>query len=267
MSGALPELGLCILSWRNRDKLRTSLESYRANGLFELFGEIRILFQAAEDEDYTIAREFGLEAIGLEQNIGIAGAWEYLLRQMKSHYVVFMENDCPLVEGPETVERELRQGLELLQSWQVDVYRLRSRTQPGSKFYNCEKYRRYYPVAEDSAMQRMLLGLRRLLRPGKAKRLLGSAPYCVKNADRVHPQIRRLENGVYIVPSAHLNWTNQSVMFEREWMLDVLLERVKTHPSNRSINGFQDIEMALNCPWWRQQGFRIGLGEGLFTHL
>lgn len=267
MSTPLPDLGLCILSWRNRDKLRVSLESYRANALFDYFAEIRILFQAAEDEDYAIAQEFGLNAIGLGQNIGIAGAWEYLLSRMRSRYVVFLENDCPLIEGPDSVKRELQQGLELLQKGEINVYRLRSRSRPGSKFYNCEKYRRYYPIAGDGTMRHLLLRLRRLLRPGKARRLLGSAPYCVQGAERAHPQIKRLENGVYIIPSAHLNWTNQSVMFARAWMLDVLLERVKTHPSSRCINGFQDIEMALNCSWWRRQNFKIGLGEGLFTHL
>lgn len=41
---------------------------------------------------------------------------------------------------------------------------------------------------------------------------------------------------------------------------------VCTHPSRRTSNGFQSPETPLNCPWWRRQRFRIGVGRGLFTH-
>jgi len=49
-------------------------------------------------------------------------------------------------------------------------------------------------------------------------------------------------------------------------MLESLLPWVEAHPSRRPVQGFPDIEKELNGPWWRKQGFRVGLTPGLFTH-
>jgi len=265
----IPELGLCILSWRNREKLRVTLDSYRSQGLFKFFSEARILFQEATAEDYAIAEEFGLSALGLESNVGIERGWTYLLDHMSSRYIVFLENDCPLIEMQAAVAHELNQGISLLAQGIVNVYRLRSKRQPGAKFQNCLKYQRYHPVDNESCTpsQSLMRTLRRWIRPKKAQRLIGSAPYCIHNATQRHQQLKQYTDEVIIVPSAYLNWTNQSVLFSRTWMQKVLLTRVRLHPSHRSINGFQDIEMALNCAWWRNQSFKIGIGSGLFTHL
>ncbi|HUN00984.1 MAG: hypothetical protein B7X12_06435 [Halothiobacillus sp. 20-53-49] len=269
MPQPIPELGLCILSWRNHEKLRVTLDSYRRQGLFRFFSEARILFQEATAEDYVIAEEFDLSALGLESNVGIEQGWAYLLNHMNSRYIVFLENDCPLIEPEAVVAHELNQGVRLLDRGIVDVYRLRSKEHPGAKFQNCTKYQRYYPVANEpySPSQSLMRTLRRWVRPKKAQRLIGSAPYCIHDATQRHPQLKQHTDDVIIVPSAYLNWTNQSVLFSRTWMQGVLLARVRSHPSHRSINGFQDIEMALNCDWWRQQAFKIGIGPGLFTHL
>jgi hypothetical protein len=49
--------------------------------------------------------------------------------------------------------------------------------------------------------------------------------------------------------------------------LEVVLARVARHPDPRTINGHQDIERALNRPWWRRQAFAMGHAEdGVFTH-
>ena len=264
-----PSTALCILSWKNYDKLITSLDSYQAGGLFGHFDEHMIFFQEIGEKERAIAARYGLQSGGSKRNLGIANGWRTALESLNSDLVLMLEQDCPLIEPSETLQNELNLAVEALSQKQVDVFRLRSVQHPGSKFYNIEKYSRYFPVPgeQSGTAQTLLAHIRRIFRPGKARRLLGSAVYCGQEAIVRHPEIKSPKPGFHVVSSANLNWTNQSVMFNRRWMLDVLLSRVETHPSNRTINGFQDIEMALNCPWWREQDFKIGISKGVFTHL
>jgi len=261
-----PEAGvaLWILSWRRWDHLERMLASLVSSGLPDLVQRSRIFFQEFGDRERAIAAEYGFEACGVSDNIGIAAAWQQMLADTHEPLSLFLENDCPVVEPPGVVARRLAEARDLVASGAIDVCRLRSVREPGAKFYNCEKYCRYWSCKPEDAV---VTALRRWMRPGKARRLLGSAPYCIEQPERRHRQIERLSDDVFRVSSAHLNWTNQSVLVRTDWMRDVVLPRVFSHPSRRTVNGTQDIEKALNCPWWRDQSFRIGVGSGLFTHL
>ncbi|NRP59762.1 glycosyltransferase family 2 protein [Marinobacterium sp. xm-d-564] len=263
------DLSLAIITWRNFEKLELTLKSYQEGGLFDAVSDCILVSQETSDAERNIASQYGLRLVENPKNLGIEGAWRCALNNIKNNYCLVLENDCPLVESKATTLQELIFAKDLLENGTADVVRLRSRKAPGAKFYNIEKYSRYFEIEPTSSDRKTILvkQLRKYLRPFKAKRLSGSSVYALSHPEKRHKRIKRVQNNTYLVPSSILNWTNQSVMIHKDFMVDTLLERVKTHPSSRALNGFQDIERSLNSRWWRRSNFTIAVTPGLFTHL
>lgn len=251
---------ICILSWKAHQSLINTLDSYRDHGLLDHPAPKFIFFQEISEQDITIARKYNIEYRGTKENIGIDGAWEDILTHITTPYVLFLEDDCPLIMNREQAYLQLQASLQLLQEQKADIVRLRSRWQPGYKFNILAKYQRFFA---DNIYAKLL----RFFRPKKASRLLGAAIYAHQNPEKIHSEI--LKNGdFYIVDSAHLNWTNQSVMLSKDLFLKELLPYIKTHPSSRKLNGRQNLENSLNCRWWRKQQYKIAIHkDGLFTHV
>lgn len=263
------DLSLAIITWRNFEKLELTLKSYKEGGLFDAIEDCILVSQETSDAERNIAIKYGLRLVENSKNLGIEGAWRCALNNIKSNYCLVLENDCPLIERKVTTQQELMFAKGLLQNGKADVVRLRSRSEPGAKFYNIEKYSRYFEIepTPSDRKTRLTKKLRRYLRPFKAKRLSGSSVYALSQPEKRHKRIKRIQKNTYLVPSSILNWTNQSVMINKDFMVNTLLERVKTHPSSRALNGFQDIERSLNSRWWRRSNFTIAVTSGLFTHM
>jgi hypothetical protein len=100
------------------------------------------------------------------------------------------------------------------------------------------------------------------------ERFLGKAVYVEAQPERRFPHAwRRLPSGNLVTSSRFRHWSNQAVLVERDFLRDVVLRRAETHPDPRTINGAQDIERALNRPWWRRRDVAMGHAvDGVFTH-
>jgi len=266
MQAGTGTIGICILSWKNPELLASTLETYYARALFDLVADYRVLFQEASAADLALAEKLKLRCITTPENIGIYGGVKRLAESMQTDYVLLLEDDCILIEGQEEVERQLALASRRLAASEVDVYRLRHRWQPGEKFNIVDKYKRYYALRGEPFS--LVKYLRRTCRSRKYRRLMGGGVYV--HDDFVHEPyssfIVQQAEGDYIIRSAVLNWTNQSVLCKRKWLLEVILPYVERHPSRRTVNGLQDIEKSLNSTWWREQDFKIGVGLGLFSH-
>ncbi|RRQ20236.1 hypothetical protein D5687_10390 [Guyparkeria sp. SCN-R1] len=262
-------VGMGILSWKAPKTLSKTLETYADGDLFSLFDKRRILFQEMSEQDREVADAFGLAAEGTAANTGIFGGVKALLEGLECDYVLLLENDCPLIESHDESARQLSAALFDAEEFGIPVFRFRSLRQPGQDFATLEKFRRYFDdkVRPDSAPGAWLPRMRRALRPGKARRLQGIAAYATAEPERVFPAVfRRTDRGSLVTASPYLNWTNQSILVRRDWMLDKMLPYVEANPSSRRVNGFSDIEKELNRPWWRHQQIPVGLVPGLFTH-
>ncbi len=99
-------------------------------------------------------------------------------------------------------------------------------------------------------------------------RFRSTAIYVERNPQDVQPKaVRKLPSGNYLTDSRYRNWSNQSVLVERKFFLDVICRRVEDHPDPRSRGGHQDIECALNVRWWRRRREPLGhAAQGVFTH-
>lgn len=262
-------IGLGVLSWKAPRTLSQTLATYADGDLFSLFDDARILFQEISDQDRDVAEVFGVSASGTTNNIGIFGGVKALLEEIDCDYVLLLENDCPLIESHAEAVRQLSAALHDAEEFGIPVFRFRSLAAPGQDFATLGKFRRYFDDRLPSVTARAawLARIRRWVRSRKAQRLQGIAAYALPDPERAFPNVfRRTERGNLVTASPYLNWTNQSILVRRDWMLNVILPYVAAHPSSRLVNGFSDIEKELNRPWWRKQRFPVGLAPGLFTH-
>ncbi|HER34265.1 MAG: hypothetical protein JXJ30_00415 [Halothiobacillaceae bacterium] len=262
-------VGVGLLSWRAPATLEATLESHVSKDLFSLFDEHLIFFQERSASDIEVAERFGLRHDGNCENTGIVGGVRALVERLDCEYLLLLENDGPAVESREEIRRQLDAALSDMVSERIPVFRFRSRRDPGEGLASVEKFYRYYAdrVPAPHGHSPLMSRLRRLLRPAKARRMLGASAYANCRPDEVFPGVfERTACGNLVVDSRYINWTNQSVLVDRRWIQEVILPYVDAHSSNRLVNGFSDIEKELNGDWWREQEFPVGLVPGVFTH-
>lgn len=264
---ASPTIGLGILSWKGYVSLRHMLESLSVPGFLDLFDETLIFFPEIDDEARRLADEFGLTHTGSPQNLGIYGGFRALAQALTSDIVLLLENDLHLIEPVETARREIATAAALLAGKQAHVVHVRSRRDPGEPFSGLEKYRRYHPAQGASIGEAAIAAMRRVLRPDKARRLSGHAPYAEEHPETRFSSISHdVQTGFLTMPTAIRGWTNQPFMIDRRFYRDTILARVEAVDSKRRVNGFKNIEIELNDGWWRSQDWTIAVAPGLFRH-
>jgi hypothetical protein len=274
-------VGLGILSWKSHDTLEKTLKSYEDGNLFSFFDQNLIYFNSLSEDDIKIAKKFGLEYNGSKENLGIFGGTEALAKSMRCKYILLLQNDCPLIGGG-NIKKQLETSIALLETGKIDLMRLRHRFLMGEGFSDVKNYLRYYPlreidenytgesysVTEKDFECGFAKTLRGLLRPFKKKRLIGRGVYVEKHPEQLFPKyVEKTEDGVFIVDSAVINHTDQSLLLKKDFLLDVLFGYCRKRFKNPlATNRRQTQEVILNCRWWRQQHYKIGVCEGLFSH-
>ena len=251
-------LSVGVLSYRAPETLARTMESYRRGELASCTDECYVFFNAMTQADAELCARYGWRCAGSPANLGLLGGMDALARTMTGNYLLMLQNDCPLVTDAAFTRRYLAEATALLASGQADIVRCRSRAHPGQGFADGKKFARYYGDGWRPA-------LRRLLRPMKARRMIGRAPYAIPDAERRFPAYIERKGNFLVVDSSVINFTDQPFLISRPLMLE-LLDWAKAHPKRRTLNGFQVLEINLNSPWWRTQHFKVAVGEGLFTH-
>lgn len=256
--------------------IRKSLQSYEKIGLKDFFDEVKIIFQEISDEDKKLANKYGYDYVGIEKNVGIQGGHKLIYQNLNTDYILVLENDNPAVEPRQIVYDRLKQALQLLEKNTIDMMRLRHRWNFGEGF-GIKKYLTFFKVQsihekyrcrdiENSISSDILKYIKRIFRPDKAQRLAGYSLYCEKYPEKVFPKyINKIDDELYAVSSNIMTWTNQSVLLKRD-LYGKLLKFADDNPSTRDANGFQDLEKPLNCRWWRDKNYQIGVAEGIFSH-
>jgi hypothetical protein len=273
-------VSLGILSYKGPKTVDASLKSYAQAGFLDLFQEAKVFFQSYTEDDKRIADQNGIEHVGRSDNVGIQYGMRWVVENLTSKYILYVDMDNPLIVSVEKARAELEKGLELLKSFQVQVLRYRSRFYPGEQFSDVRKYTTVYTpeevdprfsptdevfISDCSASSRFF---KRTLRPFYARKMIGRSMYVEKNAELRFPgYIQKTDTDVYIVDSAVINWTSQCILTPKKFFLDILDWGDAHLPSKKRFNhGFPTLEPQLNGSWWRNQHFKIGVTEGIFTH-
>lgn len=275
----LPTIGFGLTTWRAPQTLAATLSSYHKKNLSNHFDQTLLNLQEASADDLAVAREYGYPFCD-GPNIGIGSSLETIARKLKTDLVLFLENDCPLsnhVSSHDIADTITTVRTSFAQQ-RAKIFRLRHRWDFGEGFA-IHKYLETYPVRNlhPKFLAHEILAkypapslFQQMKRAHKRKTLLGRAIYLEEYPEKKFPQsIQLMSDGpapFHLTDSRHLNWTNQSVVVERKWFLEILLPYIKAHPTKRTHNGFQCPEPILNNSWWRRQNFPIAVPTGLFTH-
>ncbi len=259
---------IALLSWKGYDNLKTSLQSYRAAGLFDLFDERVIYLPEQRREETALAEEYGLKIFGSPENKGILHGFQSLAQCATAKYVLLLENDCPIIEDEAEMKRQIAHARETLAAGRANVVRLRSREFPGQDWACERKYREYYPEDNADSFTKIKACVKRAFRPGKARRVQALSLYQGLAEFQKHHNIGNYdaEDDCYYISSRLINWTNQSVMIEREFFLNVIIAYAEKANTRRGANGFKNLEIEMNSDFWREGGFTVCVEKGLFTH-
>lgn len=268
-------IGIAVLSWRSPETIRNTLGTYLQNDFLTLFKDVVLCFQEVSDPDRVLAEQLGIRYVGKDQNDGIMGGFRFAYENLKTEYVIILENDCLLRENREDSHRCLSECLDLLRRGQADLARVRSRYHPGppvghagpySKFYEIEEQAKGWAESEPlSTSSPLVKRLRRWVRPFKARKWIGRSVYIEERPELKHPQYIGKIGDTFVVDSAVLPWTNQPTLISQT-LLGELLDYADAHPSSRTVNGFQDFEKNLNCAYWKNKHYRIAVPHGIFSH-
>lgn len=292
MNATLP-LSIGILCWRNTASLARALQSYAVGGLFDAARQTRLFLPEPTRDGILLGRRYGLDVRTAPNNPSLLENFARLAEGLDSEWILLLEDDCPLIEDAETTKTNLRIGLDLLMSGQAQAVRLRHRTFPGAarRFQTLDKSRRYHPPPGSSSGRRSLAMTRRVLRPGKARRMLVGLPY--EDADpqadphllaagsgpprripnrpsdewlaKQYPDVFRIIDGILLGSTEIVPWSNQSVLVGKSFYLEEVIARARSREAAHQTRA-ANIEAQLNRKAWRRSGWWIGLPEGLFAH-
>lgn len=212
------------------------------------------------EEGIKIAKKYNYKPILARENLGILGGFKKLAEEMPKGPILLLENDLELIENRNETFFQLQKSIRLMNKHRLIQVRLRSRKNPGEPFVGLRKYNNYW---SDNIISK----IKRILRPLKARKLIGTSVYCLENPDKIHYDfIKKICNGFYIVPSSILTWANLAILVDRDVYLEKIIKKAEQTKSKKNINGFKNIEIELNNSWWRKKKFKILITPGLFKH-
>ena len=261
MAVKTPTIGLGVLSWRGAESLNATLESYAKIDLFSVFDEVVVFLPDPDTQVLEVAKNYPVTLHTAPSNLGILENIAATAECLSTEFFLFVENDCPIIETRNEAKRQLTRSLNILEREDVIMSRLRSTQSPGEDFDGLRKYRALYQTG-------LVSHLNRLFRPGKVKRLSGYARYDgVKSMKRHGEAFENLEDDYYLVDSAVMPWTNQSILIRRDIFLETIIPHARQVKTKRGANKLPNLEIELNKgTFWRKSGWKILSGPGLFTH-
>jgi hypothetical protein len=232
-------LGIGILSWGSHLTLENALASYKNNGLLNIADEVRIFFNKITAKDKLIAEKYNIEYIGASDNIGIGKPIAKLVSMSRCNYFLFLENDWVLIENEEIVKRRIQTAIQILDNNIADVVRLRHRLKYGDPLYTM--------IFKGKEMEH--------------SEYLLDCIHWLDEPEKEFPQfitkISINSDDWFLTSSRYAVYTNNPCIYKKNFL--------ETHVIPFTIEGMA-IEDDI-FPWWRDQGFKICQGAGLFEHI
>ncbi len=236
-------ISIGILSWNSGQTLVDTLESYYNNDLLGIVNDTTIIFQEIKDEDKQIANHFGIQYIGLNENIGIGKAFIELSKNAKSDNILLLEHDWKLIENKEVTYERLKSGLGMLNNG-YDVVKYRHRKNPGIPLFSKNAYQgnelNHYDDSIDLISPHLL-----------------ECIHWIQNPEELFPDKIQKDHDYYVSNSRYGNWTNNPCLFNKDFYINTVNDFV----NNKDLL----LEPSIS-KWWARQDYKIAHGEGLFKH-
>lgn len=272
-------LSIMMLSWRAHKTLRQTLRSYAETGLPTCGDEFFVYFNEVCEADRSCAAEFGVDARGSAENLGIWGAMDRMAREAGGDLLLFLQNDHLAVVPRGEVEHWIGRGRELVDSGQADIVLLWNRFErvPGwgtSHYFDYHFVHDLDPRAASSVRffptdwnrDTFARRLHRFLRPKAALRHMNAGPFLEREPEKVFPRFVRKEGDVYLIDSQIQPFTESPFLISKGLYRE-LSDWSRLHARKRKVNGAPVMEHALNCDWWRNRHFQMAVCDGgVFGH-
>jgi len=272
-------LSIMMLSWRAYKTLRQTLRSYVASAIPSCGDEFFVYFNQLCDADRVCAAEFGVEARGSLENLGIWGGMDAMAREAKGDQLLFLQNDHLSVVAADAAAHWISRARELISRDRADIVLMFNRFEriPGwgtSHYFDyhfvrdfdsrAESSRALFPV--DWNRDTLVRRLHRFFRPKAALRHMHAGLYIDRDPGKTFARFVQKEGDMYIADSAVVPFTESPFMISKKLYLE-LSDWSRAHPRKRKVNGAPVMEHALNCDWWRNHHFRIAYCDvGVFGH-
>lgn len=263
----MAKLGIGVLTWRAPETFQNTLASHSACNLASFVDERVAFVQEGDPESVKIAEANGYRVETSAENLGILGGFEALGKTLNSEIIIINENDFPIAASADETQEELQTACELLKNGTAKIVMLRNRETPGEPFALPPKCRKYFPPRDAAIHQKLRATILRALRPDKARITRARTIRIDANAHLTAPnEVVEIKKGWNLTTSRWQPWTNNPIMISRDFFLGEIIAFANSSQTNRRTNGFKNLEVELNCDWWREREFPIAQGPGLFTH-
>jgi hypothetical protein len=234
-------ISIGILAWNSGQVLVDTLATYHQNGLFDVVNDVTILFQEFNEQDYQIAKHFGLDFIALQHNIGIGKAFLKLTENAQTDNILVLEHDWNLIESKEVTHDRLLTGIQMLDVNGYDAVRYRHRNQPGHPHFSFRHKGNELNYYDDEI-------------ECTSPHLLDSLHWLDPSVE--FPDLIKKSEDMFWTTSRYGNWTNNPCLYKKQFYLD-------------TVKPFAGEGIALEgniSKWWAQQEYKVGHNEGLFMH-
>ena len=127
------EITIGYLSWKRHNILKQTLKSHQENGLFDIIKPQNriIFFQEISQRDKNIAKKYELNILGNKENIGILNAFIELVKNCKTKYFIFCENDFLLLKNDYEISKTLNDVCKILENNPYAQIKLSNYKNPG----------------------------------------------------------------------------------------------------------------------------------------
>ena len=232
-------LSIGILTWNSPKTLNNTFESYKLSGLFDISNDIICLIQSSklENQEIDICNKYNVKYILNNNNLGIAYGIKKLIENSKNEYFLFLENDWIICKKYDSIKKLIDYSIELIKKEKFDVIRLRNLKNPGHPIHCISHFTNKSIDSE-----------------------LYLCTHYLKNPHINYSNYIKLYNNdpkMYEISSKYCVYTNNPTIISKEFYNNHIKQFIEEN---------KNLEPEID-PYWRNMNFKIGISNGLFTHV
>lgn len=245
------DITIGILSWKSPKTLENTLNSYKKNRLFDIVKPLMYIQQRTPHHD-RVVKGYGIEdVLGGPKNTGIVNALIELLEHTTTKYFIFAECDFELVHTFATTKKILKEAIQLIETEDVQIVRLRDKKNPGSPLYS----RQFAPVSDEELPNYSFdtsfpYKIEVVMFPGDIR------------PDKAFPglfEAIEYETTWFKTSWEHAPWSNNIFIANTQFLKDKLLPLLK---KNRRVST-KAMETFITD---KLKAYSVAAGDGLFSH-
>ena len=270
--GSRPPISVVVLFHREYETFNSTLQTWEQNGLVPFVSELVVFMNGMSSEDKDsffekiprlkekVWEQSTINLINSEENMPLGLAIGNASELAQNDIILLLEKDWALIESGRVVQNELENSVSMLVEGIADAVRLRHRENPGIPDFG----RLHGEGHEDDVMV-------------TNKPTVCNFHKWMDNLNETYPSVFQLCGNslrgekIWCANSEYCEWTNNPVMFKKQWYRDAL-----KIPYGKHLKDIRESDPSARIPifenWvryesdWAEKQYVIALPHGLFQH-